>query len=144
MKRVRSIVDRLNDQYTPQGIELEIVYDETDYIQDSVDLVTSNLLYGAALAVAVLLLFLRSGISTFIVGFSIPVSVVSTFIFLQAFGRSLNIVSLAGLAFAVGMVVDNAIVVLENIFRHQQMGKTPFRRPTTARRRSGGRFSPRP
>jgi HAE1 family hydrophobic/amphiphilic exporter-1 len=127
MKRVRVVVDYLNSQYAAKGIELEVAYDETEYIDEAVGLVSSNLLYGAALAVIVLLLFLRSGISTFIVAFTIPISVVVTFIFLQAFGRSLNIISLAGLAFAVGMVVDNAIVVLENIFRHQQMGKPPMR-----------------
>jgi hydrophobic/amphiphilic exporter-1 (mainly G- bacteria), HAE1 family len=126
MKRVRAVVADLNEQYVPVGIELEAVYDETEYIDDSVDLVSANLLYGAALAVVVLLLFLRSGVSTLIVGFTIPISVVVTFIFLQIFDRSLNIISLAGLAFAVGMVVDNAIVVLENIFRHQQMGKSPM------------------
>ncbi|MHC4861415.1 MAG: efflux RND transporter permease subunit, partial [Planctomycetota bacterium] len=127
MKRVRKVVGWLNDQYAAKGIELETAYDETEYIDEAVGLVSSNLLYGAGLAVVVLLLFLRSGISTFIVAFSIPISVIVTFIFLEVFARSLNIISLAGLAFAVGMVVDNAIVVMENIFRHQQMGKSPFR-----------------
>ncbi len=126
MKRVRKVIENLNRQYVPVGIELEAVYDETGYIDDSIALVSNNLLYGAALAVVVLLLFLRSGISTLIVAFTIPISVIVTFIFLEIFDRSLNIISLAGLAFAVGMVVDNAIVVLENIFRHQQMGKAPM------------------
>jgi len=127
MERVRGVVDWVNEQYGAKGIELEVVYDETGYIDESVAIVTNNLLYGAALAVIVLLLYLRSVISTFIVAFSIPLSVIVTFIFLSIFDRTLNIISLAGLAFAVGMVVDNAIVVLENIFRHLEMGKDPFR-----------------
>ena len=127
MKKIREVVRRLNELYAPQGIELETVYDETEYIDESVALVRNNLLYGAALAVVVLLLFLRSGVSTLIVGFSIPISVVVTFIFLKIFDRSLNIISLAGLAFAVGMVVDNAIVVMENVFRHREMGKPALR-----------------
>jgi len=127
MKEVRGVVDWVNEQYGAKGIELDIVYDETGYIDESVSIVSNNLLYGAALAVAVLLLFLRSVVSTFIVAFSIPLSVIVTFIFLSVFDRTLNIISLAGLAFAVGMVVDNAIVVLENIFRHLEMGKDPFR-----------------
>ena len=57
---------------------------------------------------------------------SIPISIIGTFIFMNAMGRNLNVVSLAGIAFAVGMLVDNAIVVIENIDRHRQMGKTPF------------------
>jgi hydrophobic/amphiphilic exporter-1 (mainly G- bacteria), HAE1 family len=127
MKKIHAVIDWVNEQYGAKGVTLEAVYDETEYIDDSVSIVTNNLLYGAALAVVVLLLFLRSGISTLIVACSIPLSVIVTFIFLNVFDRTLNIISLAGLAFAVGMVVDNAIVVLENVFRHQEMGKDPFR-----------------
>jgi HAE1 family hydrophobic/amphiphilic exporter-1 len=127
MKRVRKVVDWVNEQYGSKGVELEIVYDETEYIDESVAVVTKNLVFGASLAVVVLLLFLRNAVSTLIVAFSIPLSVIVTFIFLNVFDRTLNIISLAGLVFAVGMVVDNAIVVLENIFRHQEMGKEPFR-----------------
>jgi HAE1 family hydrophobic/amphiphilic exporter-1 len=76
------------------------------------------------LTVVVLLFFLRSISSILVIGLSIPISVVTTFIVLNALGRSLNIVMLAGLAFAVGNVVDNSIVVLENIFRHREMGKS--------------------
>ena len=72
----------------------------------------------------VLLFFLRSISSILVIGLSIPVSVISTFIILYALGRSLNMIMLAGLAFAVGNVVDNSIVVLENIFRHREMGKS--------------------
>ena len=72
----------------------------------------------------VLFFFLRSPSSLLVIGLSIPLSVISMFVVLDALGRSLNIVMLAGLAFAVGNVVDNSIVVLENIFRHREMGKS--------------------
>jgi len=123
MAAVKDEIRNLNNLYDGKDIELVQVYDETDYIYESVGLVTSNLLFGALLAAMVLLLFLRSVSSTFIIAFAIPISLVATFVVLDALGRSLNIVMLAGLAFASGMVVDNAIVILENIYRHRQMGK---------------------
>ena len=107
-----------------RGLTLTQVYDETTYIISAIKLVRNNLLIGGTLAVVVLLVFLRSGSATGIVAFSIPISVISTFLAVAALGRNLNVVMLAGMAFAVGMVVDNAIVVLENIYRHRQMGKS--------------------
>ncbi len=109
----------------PMGLELFQVYDQTEYLNSATALVEGNIYVGGALAIFVLLLFLRSLRSVLIVGLSIPISVVATFLFVKGFGRSINVISLAGMAFAVGMVVDNAIVVLENIFRHYQMGKDP-------------------
>ncbi|MCH7700801.1 MAG: efflux RND transporter permease subunit [Planctomycetes bacterium] len=111
----------------PRGQDLSLtqVYDETLYINSSINLVTNNLLIGGAVAVMVLLLFLRSASATGIVAVAIPISVIATFLAVWIIGRSLNVIMLAGMAFAVGMVVDNAIVVLENIYRHRQMGKTP-------------------
>lgn len=109
----------------PMGLELEQVYDQTEYLNSATELVQSNIYVGGALAVFVLLLFLRSPRSVVIVGLSIPISIIATFLFVRGFGRSINVISLAGMAFAVGMVVDNAIVVLENIFRHYQMGDDP-------------------
>ena len=73
-----------------------------------------------------LLLFLRSGRSTIVIALAIPTSLIGTFLMLNLMGRSLNVISLAGLAFAVGMLVDNAVVVLENCYRHSQMGDNPF------------------
>ena len=108
-----------------RGLELTQVYDETVYITSAIKLVRNNLLIGGTLAVIVLLVFLRSGSATGIVAFSIPISVISTFLAVAALGRNLNVVMLAGMAFAVGMVVDNAIVVLENIDRHMAMGEEP-------------------
>ncbi len=108
-----------------KGLQLEQVYDQTEYIHSATDLVIGNIYVGGALAVAVLLLFLRSPRSVLIIGISIPISVIATFLFVRAFGRSINVISLAGMAFAVGMVVDNSIVVLENIYRHYNLGLQP-------------------
>ena len=104
-------------------LELIVSYDSTTYVRDAVKLVRSNLLLGSVLATFTLLFFLRSFRSVGIIAIAIPVSVIASFVVLVALGRSINIISLAGLAFAVGMVVDNAIVVIENIYRHLEMGK---------------------
>jgi hydrophobic/amphiphilic exporter-1 (mainly G- bacteria), HAE1 family len=124
MQGVKKELAYLNAAYADKDLRFVQVYDETDYIYDAVGLVTENVYEASLLTVIVLLFFLRSISSILVIGLSIPISVVSTFIVLNALGRSLNIVMLAGLAFAVGNVVDNSIVVLENIFRHREMGKT--------------------
>jgi HAE1 family hydrophobic/amphiphilic exporter-1 len=108
-----------------KGLYLEQVYDQTVYLDSASELVESNVYSGGLLAVVILLLFLRSVRTVLIIGLSIPISVIATFIFVKMFGRSINVISLAGMAFAVGMVADNAITVLENIYRHFQMGKSP-------------------
>jgi HAE1 family hydrophobic/amphiphilic exporter-1 len=124
MKGLHQAVDELNEGIlADRNLSLTQVYDETDYIHSAIALVTQNLWVGGTLAILVLLLFLRSASSTFIIALSIPISVVGTFFALWFVGRNLNVVSLAGMAFAVGMVVDNSIVVLENIYRHRQLGK---------------------
>ncbi|GIX48893.1 MAG: multidrug ABC transporter [Candidatus Tectimicrobiota bacterium] len=124
MRRLKAEIAHLNALYADKDIRLQQVYDETDYIYDALHLVTDNLLWASLLTVMVLLFFLRSPSSLLVIGLSIPVSVITTFVVLDALGRSLNIVMLAGLAFAVGNVVDNSIVVLENIFRHRERGKS--------------------
>jgi hydrophobic/amphiphilic exporter-1 (mainly G- bacteria), HAE1 family len=110
-----------------RGLFLINVYEETGYIKSAISLVQQNLVIGGLLAIAVLLLFLRSASSTLIVATAIPISIVGTFVVMAALGRTINVISLAGMAFAVGMVIDNSIVVLENIYRHMQMGKSRIR-----------------
>jgi len=107
-----------------RGLFLQQVYDETEYINSAISLVRQNLLIGGILAIAVLLIFLRSFAPTLIVALAIPISITGTFMMMVLFGRTINVISLAGCAFAVGMVVDNSIVVLENIYRHSQMGES--------------------
>jgi HAE1 family hydrophobic/amphiphilic exporter-1 len=128
MAGLRQVIDELNETILPaKGLFLKQVYDETEYIYSAVDLVEQNIYLGGALTIIVLLLFLRNARSTLIIALAIPTSLVGTFLILQALDRSLNVISLAGLAFAVGMLVDNAVVVLENIYRHYQQGKAPVR-----------------
>ena len=110
----------------PRGLRVIQVWDETEYIHSAIGLVRQSLMLGGFLAILILLLFLRSRSSTLVVAIAIPISVVGTFLMMRWFGRTLNVISLAGMAFAVGMVVDNSIVVLENIYRHRQMGKSRF------------------
>lgn len=125
MASVREVVKDLADgPVKREGLIIEQVYDETDYINSSIDLVRTNIIYGGILAIIVLMIFLRSWRPTAVVAMSIPVSVVGSFVAMAVLGRSLNVISLAGIAFAVGMVVDAAIVVLENIFRLRQEGKS--------------------
>ena len=104
------------------GLTLRQVYDETVYIDSALDLVQQNVYVGGALAALVLLVFLRSWRATTTVVLAIPVSIVGSFVAMAALGRSINVISLAGLAFAVGMVVDAAIVVLENVYRLREQG----------------------
>jgi len=105
-------------------LQLTQVYDETEYIHSSIGLVADNIVEGGVLTFIVLLLFLRSVRSSFVIFISIGVSIVGMFLFMKLMGRSLNVPSLAGIAFAVGMLVDNFIVVLENIYRYRQQGET--------------------
>ena len=114
------------DLLKDKGLVLEQVYDETEYIKSAIGLVRQNLFIGGILAIIILLLFLRSWRSTLVVGLAIPISAIGTFLMITLLGRTINVVSLAGIAFAVGMVVDSAIVVLENIYRHWQSGEAPF------------------
>ncbi len=127
MAGVKEACRELNDDLLrDKGLQLEQVYDETKYIKSSIGLVRQNVVVGGFLAIIVLLIFLRSWRSTFVIGLAIPISAVGTFLMVTLLGRSLNVISLAGIAFAVGMVVDSAIVVLENIYRHWQSGEDPF------------------
>ena len=127
--RLDKVIVDINENVLPtlaEGTSLRQVYNQTIYINDAVDMVQMNLLIGAMLAGVVLLVFLRTFRPTLVVMMTIPISVIGTFVVMTMLGRSLNVISLAGLAFAVGMVVDAAIVVLENIDRHLGMGKTTY------------------
>ncbi|MCB1020058.1 MAG: efflux RND transporter permease subunit [Acidobacteria bacterium] len=120
-----SEVDRIHKDYP--NISIEKTRDSADFIKASIANVESATLQGAGLAVLVLLFFLRSFSATMIIGVAIPISVISTFALMYFNGFTLNTVSFGGLALGVGMLVDNAIVVLENIYRHREEGKDRFR-----------------
>ncbi len=121
--RIRNQLDDISDDYgnilTPV-----ILFDQSEFIEQSINNLGTTALQACFLAFLVLLFFLRSWKSSSIAGISIPISVFVTFAVMHFTGVQLNMISLAGLALAIGMLVDNAIVVLENIFRHREMGES--------------------
>ena len=117
-------VGELNDGLLRErGISIEYNYDDVQYIVASVANVRKNLIIGALLATFVLFLFLRTPSATLIGALGIPVCTLAAFLGLLISGRTINVISLAGVAFAIGMTLDNSIVVLENIHRHMASGK---------------------
>lgn len=114
------------DLMAPSGLYLRFLHADTVYIKQAVGVIASNLVLGALLALGILYLFLRSASSTFIGAIGIPVCTIAAFLGLLVTGRTINVISLSGVAFAIGMTLDNSIVVLENIQRHRQMGKDRF------------------
>jgi HAE1 family hydrophobic/amphiphilic exporter-1 len=121
VERVKHEIAQIHREL-PQ-IEIRSLRENAAYIRRAIDNVTQSALLGSIFAVAVLLLFLRSLRSTVIIGVAIPVSIVATFALMFFRGFTINIMSFGGLALGVGMLVDNSIVVLENIFRHRDEGK---------------------
>jgi len=109
-------IDQIRKLYP--NLTFAIAYDQARFISDSIRDVKTNALIGGTLAVLILLFFLRSIRSTLVVALSIPVSIISTFALLYLCGFTINTMSLGGLALATGLIVDDAVVVLENIFRH--------------------------
>jgi len=110
----------------PEGMKLLIAFDGSVFIETAIEAVYRTMLEALILVVAVIFLFLRSGRATLIPIVTIPVSLIGAFIFLYALGFSINILTLLGLVLAIGLVVDDAIVVLENIHRHIEQGMTSF------------------
>ena len=107
----------------PQGTKLTSLWDQADFIMLSINNLSSTAIIAFILAFFVIYLFLRNIRGSLIMGISIPLSVVITFAVLYATNLTLNIISMAGLALAIGMLVDNSIVVLENIYRHRELGE---------------------
>lgn len=104
------------------GFKYHATLDQSIFIQDSIDAVTQNGIIGAVLAVIILFVFLRNFRATLIVSISIPVSIIATFVLIYFSGITLNLMSLGGLVLGIGMLVDNSIVVIETIYRHQENG----------------------
>jgi multidrug efflux pump len=109
----------------PAGMKLQVAFDSSIFIERSIDAVYKTMLEAVALVVAVIFVFLRSIRSTLIPFVTIPVSLVGSFFFLYLLGFSINVLTLLGVVLAIGLVVDDAIVVLENCHRHLEMGKPP-------------------
>ncbi|MBA4072902.1 MAG: AcrB/AcrD/AcrF family protein [Gemmatimonas sp.] len=125
-EKVLSAVDRIKETL-PKGTTIDVVQNSGDRVERSVANVQAALIEGAALTVLVVFLFLNSWRSTVITGLALPVSVLASFIAVWAFGFTLNTMSLLGLSLAIGILIDDAIVVRENIVRHIEMGKDHFR-----------------
>ena len=117
------IADLAENELDRADLTIEQNYDETVYVKSSIGMVRNNMLLGMSLAIVVLWWFLRKFRATLSVALAIPLCLLIAFIVLDFTGRTLNIISLAGLAFATGMVLDAAIVVLENIFRQREAGR---------------------
>jgi len=117
---IRREVDRINADRS--DVELTVISDQSEFIRQSMSAVQTAALWGGLLAIFVLYLFLRNGSTTFIIALSIPISVVATFGLLYFTGLTLNQMTFGGLALGIGMIVDNAIVVLESIVRQRQQG----------------------
>lgn len=124
----KTVTAKLEDlqKNLPAGYQLTLVYDQSTFIKQAIDEVKSAAFEGGILAMIVLYLFLRNVWTTLVISISIPLSVIATFNLMYAQDISLNIMSLGGIALAIGMLVDNAIVVLENIARYKEQGMAPM------------------
>ncbi len=118
--KINEEIEKLRNEFPDLGIT--VVMDQSEFIKQSINNVIKNAMVGALLAVIILYLFLRNMRTTFIIGTAIPISVIATFVLIYFNGITLNMMTLGGLALGVGMLVDNAIVVLENIYRYMQDG----------------------
>ncbi|HEY2109382.1 MAG TPA: efflux RND transporter permease subunit [Candidatus Acidoferrales bacterium] len=109
----------------PKTLRISVVYDLAEFVSESIGSVRDAILIGAILAVLILFGFLRDARTTLVAAVSLPLSVIGTFFFLKAFGGTLNLMSLGGLAIAIGLIIDDAVVVIENIYRHLGLGEAP-------------------
>ena len=123
---VRAAVDELRAEL-PAGVEIQIVRDTSIFIREAVADVQVTLIIGALLTVFIVFLFLNSWRSTVITGLTLPISVISAFIVMYFLGMTLNMLTLMALSLAIGLLIDDAIVVRENIVRHLEHGRRPLR-----------------
>lgn len=124
---VQKTIETVQETYKAQGIKVKVVNDSTEFTLESANHVIFDLFLAIILVAIVMLLFLHSIRNAFIVMVSIPASLIATFIGMNLMGYTLNLMSLLGLSLVVGILVDDAIVVLENIYRHMEMGKSKIR-----------------
>ena len=123
---LRKAVEEIKPQ-VPAGMKLEPIFDGSRPIRVAVENVRRTLVEGAVLTVLIVFLFLNSWRSTVITGLTLPIALIGTFLFMHAFGFTINMITLMALSLCVGLLIDDAIVVRENIVRHVQMGKGAFR-----------------
>ena len=118
----------------PPGVELRLVYADSDWVERSLDGVKHTLIEGALLTIAIVFLFLHSWRSTVITGLTLPIAVISSFIAIYLFGFTLNFMTMMALSLCIGLLIDDAIVVRENIVRHVHLGLAIARRQAAPRR----------
>lgn len=140
---VRSTMAELQKGF-PEGIEYRIAYDPTVFVKASLEAVVMTLLEAVVLVVIVVVLFLQTWRASIIPLVAVPVSLVGTFTLMYMFGFSLNTLSLFGLVLSIGIVVDDAIVVVENVERHIALGETPKEAARRAMDEVTDRSSPSP
>jgi CzcA family heavy metal efflux pump len=121
---IRNLIANLGSAI-PNTLHISLVYDLAQFVRDSIGSVRDAILIGAVLAVLILYAFLREGRTTLIAATSLPLSVVGTFFFVKLLGGTLNLMSLGGLAIAIGLIIDDAVVIIENIYRHLGLGEPP-------------------
>jgi HAE1 family hydrophobic/amphiphilic exporter-1 len=126
-KSIKQILVTLHKEYEPEGLKIDIANDSSVYTLESANAVIFDLVLAIVLVAAIMLLFLHSLRNALIVMIAIPVSLIATFIGMSFLGFSLNLMSLIALSLVVGILVDDAIVVIENIYRHMEMGKNKVR-----------------
>jgi len=134
---VRKVMSEIK-QTMPDGVDYTIVYDTTQFVRASIDAVVHTLLEAIVLVVIVVVLFLQTWRASIIPLIAVPVSIIGTFAVMHAFGFSINALSLFGLVLAVGIVVDDAIVVVENVERHIELGQSPKEATYSAMREVSG------
>jgi HAE1 family hydrophobic/amphiphilic exporter-1 len=124
-RQAKEVVASLKTELPPD-INIEIVDDQSLFIEDSIHEILFNIRFGTILAIIVIFLFLLDFRPTLITGLSIPISIIATFTLMNFLGFTINFMTLLGLSLAVGILIDDAIVVVENIYRHLDMGKSPM------------------
>ncbi|WP_201715216.1 efflux RND transporter permease subunit [Rossellomorea arthrocnemi] len=137
-KAFQKELDRLLEQDQYQLIKADVLFDQGDYITQAIGNIANSLLIGGAFAMLVLFLFLKNVKSPLIIGVAIPYSVIVTFVLMFFADFALNIMTLGALALGIGMLVDNAIVVIENIYRHLSLGKSPKEAASIGAKEVGG------
>jgi Cation/multidrug efflux pump len=123
---VRAAIEEMRNGVLPAGTSLQVVRDNSVVIRQSVHDVIDELILGAFLTVLVVMIFLNDWKATLITAFALPVSVISSFIIMNALGFTLNVLTLMALSLSIGILIDDAIVVVENIVRHREMGEDHF------------------
>ncbi|MGC1936155.1 MAG: efflux RND transporter permease subunit, partial [Candidatus Acidiferrales bacterium] len=123
-KQVKGMIQNLGSAI-PSTLRLSVVYDLAEFVSESIKNVRDAIILGSILAVLILFVFLRDWRTTLVAATSLPLSVIGTFFFLKELGGTLNLMSLGGIAIAIGLIIDDAVVIIENIYRHLGLGEPP-------------------